>query len=125
MSSEMTDATTQPMNYGLWAQFLKRVVAPEFEPRARREFHRYPFQTTAKAYYDDSGKAYKRTWRIMEVSLSGMMAKTHQEVPVDAVVRLHMELDTGMWEFQARVMHCTQTLGGYKVGMSLSFPDEQ
>lgn len=112
------------MTYGAWSQFLKRAVAPEFEPRARRQFHRYPYQASAKVFYEAGGKTFKRTWRLLEVSLNGAMAKTHENVPVDTQLRMQLELDTGWFAFNATVIHCTQTLGGFKVGLSIQFPGD-
>lgn len=72
----------------------------------------------------DSPEPIARTMRILEVSSGGLTLKGHASLRDGTAVTMHMELEEGMFVIQGRVIHATLTVGGYKVGVAVRFPEE-
>ncbi len=116
-----TTANESSISYEDWQALLARLVSPEFEPQLRRTFRRYPASGESKAHWQANGTPYKRTWRVLEVSTQGMTLKCHEAVAIDTIVDMMVNLDGQPVAVRAHVVHCTQTLGGFKVGVQLFF----
>jgi hypothetical protein len=116
-------AVLGPVTYDQWTRILARNVSADFEPHSRRAHRRYTVRGELKATWTHDGEPYTRTWQLTEVSSRGLSAKSYQEIPHDVAVNLEINFDGAYVPLQGRVMHCTQTLGGFKIGIRLHFPD--
>jgi len=62
-------------------------------------------------------------WELWQVSPEGLTARAPREVPVDVRFALDVEINGETLCLRGRTMHCTQTIGGYKVGVRLIFDE--
>jgi len=120
----MPDAQTEPMSRALWQAILNSSVTSEFEPKIRRAFRRYHIQGDATLLFDDDEGPCKRVFRLINVSLEGIMGTTTTPVPSGVACRIRMPIDDQALELTGRVVHCTGSLSGCKVGIHLTFPED-
>lgn len=116
----------RPITRDDWEQIVARHAMNEEEPPIRRGDRRHAVDYgTAKLVFmqDTLGRlrTIVRTTPLLQISREGMMVKSHADVPVDAVVGLRVELGEDSFALLGRVVHSTQTLAGYKVGLQLAF----
>lgn len=106
-----------------WLRRISAVVAPESEPVLRRSFRRYPVMGEVKASgCRDDGTQFKRTWTLLQVSAEGLSIKSEEHLEVQTPLDLAVNIDGNPMPVRGTVIHCTQTLGGYKLGVRLHFP---
>jgi len=106
-----------------WNDLLTRVVAPELGKNLRRGTRRYPVMGEAKLTYEKDGKTYRRTFDIINVSRGGMTLKGYDEVRADTLIDCKVTLGPHVAPVKVKVVHCTGTLGGFKVGVEILFRD--
>lgn len=125
MSSQQQDATTVDvlpfLSNDQWNNLLTRVVAPELGKNLRRGTRRYPVMGEAKLSYEKDGRNYRRTFDVINVSRGGLTLKGYDEVKVDTCIDVKVTLGPHVARVKAKVVHCTGTLGGFKVGIELIF----
>ncbi|MBN2561397.1 MAG: PilZ domain-containing protein [Phycisphaerae bacterium] len=119
------DLDFKPMTFQRWSTLLKQVVAPEFESDARREYRRYHISGDLKVTFVRDGQEYKRSWDLLEVSLQGLTARANNEASLGVSLEIRLDVAGHRVRARGKVVHCTGTLGGYKVGIELDFPDEE
>lgn len=112
-----------------WLAVLGRLVRPEIEPLRRRKYRRYSIEPPS---YGDARLSFRpgrspttrpavRSGPVLDISPAGMMVKTYSELPVGVQVSAQVVLDGLRLALRGRVVHCTNTLGGFKVGIELHF----
>ena len=106
-----------------WNELLTLVVAPELGKNLRRGTRRYPVMGEAKLTYEKDGKTYRRTFDIINLSRGGMTLKGYDEVKADTLIDCKVTLGPHVAPVKAKVVHCTGTLGGFKVGVEILFRD--
>lgn len=107
-----------------WQRILTRYVTPEFEPPIRRHSRRHGVEFgVVRLQYQENGESIDRTVTLLQVSEGGVMVRSHK--PIKSRIRLRMDitLENDTVSLSGQVSHCTQTVGGYKVGIELSFRD--
>jgi hypothetical protein len=108
-----------------WRELLRALVEGEIEPLRKRRSRRYDIyggEVRISAVTDPpDSRVFKRTVGILNVSLTGMMLKTYSEFPTGVDVALDVRLGEHRFWAAGRVKHCSQTLGGYKIGVELIF----
>jgi len=123
-ASEMTTVDFSPaLTNDQWNELLTRVVAPELGKNLRRGTRRYPIIGEAKLTFEKDGKTYRRTFDVINVSRGGMTLKGYDEVKADTVIDVKITLGPHVAPLKAKVVHCTGTLGGFKVGVEILFKD--
>ena len=117
------DAQTIPqtLTRNEWCDIVANIVKPETEPPIRRSCRRYTMDGEARGTWRDAKRAYKRTWRVLEISTGGLTLKSYDAVPIDTDIELVVNLNGIPFALRGRIMHSTQTLGGYKLGVQLLF----
>ena len=65
-----------------------------------------------------------RPGTVLDASTTGIMIRQREEMDVGTLVIVRAVLDDQDVAIAGQVMHCTQTVGGYKVGIELHFLDE-
>lgn len=111
----------QILNRDQWNNLLTRVVAPELGKNLRRGTRRYPVTGEAKLSYEKDGRSYRRTFDVINVSRGGLTLKGYDEVKEDTVIDVKVTLGPHVARLKAKVVHCTGTLGGHKVGIAIIF----
>lgn len=104
-----------------WRKMLSAQVAGEIESHSRRSWRRYPAEGEVKAEYKVDGEPRKRTWDLLQIAAGGLTVRTGEEMPTDTPVALYINMDGNPVPARGLTRHCTQTLGGYKVGIKLLF----
>ena len=66
----------------------------------------------------------KREKMLVYASQEGVMVKNRGRIPARTPVWMEITLADDVFALLGQVAHCTQTVGGYKVGIELQFPDE-
>lgn len=125
MPSQEQDTTTVDVTPILtndqWNNLLTRVVAPELGKNLRRGTRRYPVMGEAKLTYEKDGRNYRRTFDVINVSRGGLTLKGYDEVKADTLIDVKVTLGPHVARLKAKVVHCTGTLGGHKVGIEIIF----
>ena len=107
-----------------WIELLSRNVNPESENLRYRKQARYaPDFGMATLTLEEEGRAVTVSGRLLNISAKGFMAKIHRRV--DPYTALWAELVVGdeTATVIGYVKHATSTVGGYKLGVALKFPD--
>jgi hypothetical protein len=109
-----------------WLEILSRCVSPEIEPPVRRKSRRYGVESgVVRLLYQDEGVPVERTAPLREISTDGLMVKSHRRMQVGTAVWMTVTLENATFALVGRVAHSTQTVGGYKIGIRLTFPEDE
>jgi hypothetical protein len=106
----------------IWSKIVSTVSMAEMEPTMRRSTRRYSCSGEIKVSGEIDGEPFKQTWVLLQVSATGISARAHIEVPDRLKVAIVWRWQNQELLLSGRVMHSTQTVGGYKVGIRLNFP---
>jgi hypothetical protein len=60
---------------------------------------------------------------LLNISADGLMLKAQTNLPEDIGVGINLAMGDDTFTLVGRIAHCTQTLGGFKVGVELKFSD--
>jgi len=121
-------ADLSPATREKWLKLVEAVRSPEAEPSWRRRNQRYAVDATQVNVLfsppDGHGPVVLPA-SLLEVSADGMMIRTHKAIPNETELALRMMffgLDGLELIVLGHVVHCTETVGGYKIGIALDFP---
>ena len=107
-----------------WLDIIAKHPAPP-DPVHRREHTRgHPAFQWAKVAFEKAGAPIVRPGTVLDASTTGIMIRQREEVDVRTLVIVRAVLDNQDITIAGQVMHCTQTVGGYKIGIELRFLDE-
>ena len=119
MSNTKTDFNLITEDF--WQRFLRRAVAPVYKPDVKRETPRYAYQGEAKLFMEENGEWHTRWLSLLNISLDGVTAKGNTELPMGVKVFLEMNPEGTPFVVRGEIVHCTTTVGGYKIGIKLEF----
>jgi hypothetical protein len=114
-----------PLSRAAWQSLLARCVGePQMEPLVRRRARRYAVNLGAcRALYQGDRKPVELHVKLLNASQSGVMVMSRAKVPANIPVLLAFTPDIGEeYLLAGEIVHCTDTIGGYKVGIRLRFP---
>lgn len=117
--------TLEPMTLRIWRAILEESLTPEPEPPVRRRVRRYPIQIPVHVYFHARGFQHEVTLNLTNVSNGGVMGKSPKEIAMDTLVQIHVPVEGRHFVVNGTVVHCTSTLGGYKLGIQLQFAEEE
>ena len=128
----MATATPQlyrPITREDWLRILTIRVVPEAERLRKRRNRRYevPDGLVKLVFTLETGVsrvAVVRTAGLLQISKGGLMVKSHKPIPLGTGVAMDVNLGDHAFTILGRVKHCTGTLGGFKVGIRVQFPDQ-
>jgi PilZ domain len=106
-----------------WRKAIAHHVGAEAGSYSRRLWSRQPTQGEVKAQYVVDDQARKRTWDLMETSAGGIQVRTAEEITSGTRVSLCIQFSDQSLHCGGITCHCTQTVGGYKVGIRLIFSE--
>lgn len=110
------------MDRETWRAILEQSLEAEPEPPIRRRVRRYSVHGPCTLHYEIRRMRQSHTLNLTNVSLTGIMGKSPRDIPMDTEVEIHVPVEDKRFAMRGTVVHCTSTLGGYKVGIELSFP---
>lgn len=114
-----------PLSRDRWLEIFSRHISPDVEPAIRRKSRRYGLEFgVARLQYLEDGTPLNRTVPLLQISAEGLMVKSRKPIQAYTPLRMEVTLDDDTFALNGRVLHCTQTVGSYKVGIELRFPDE-
>lgn len=106
-----------------WIEVLSLHSCVE-EPEYRRECSRRPLMFDGvKLAFEESCRPVVRGGKLLNASPSGVMIRQYKEIQAHTLVMLSVALDEETLVLAGEVVHSTQTVGGYKVGIELRFTD--
>ena len=107
-----------------WREILTKHTEP-LRPDYRRENERHYIESaTVNLSLLEGDPSDIRPGRLLNASSSGLMIKQFDDLPVDTPTRIDLTIGEDSVTLIGRVVHSTQTLGGYKIGIQLEF-DQQ
>lgn len=92
------------------------------EYRRSTERHYIGFGSV-RLWFNDEGEQQERTGNLLNISHGGLMVKQYQELEPGTPLKLEVVVGEDTLQLAGHAAHCTQTLGGYKVGVELEFED--
>lgn len=111
-----------PMTREVWVEIVSAISLAEMEPKMRRTTRRYSCDGEIKVSGVIDDVPFQSTWILMQVSVTGISARAMREIPDRMKVAIRWRWNGQEQLLHGRVMHCTQTIGGYKIGLRLDFP---
>ena len=109
--------------HGRWLEIVSRYVSPETEPPVRRKYRRYGMVGVAQLSYQEDARPLTCTLSVLQISAEGLMLRSHKALPVGTPVQMEVTLEDEPLPLVGWVRHTTQTVGGYKIGVELQFPE--
>lgn len=107
-------------HHSRWLQVLARAGGVgDYEPNVRRGDRRYQIQGELRVSFEDDDGRHGRVLNILDVSNEGLMAKGNDSIPEATPVQMLVIVDEHPVEIRGEVVHCTGTLGGFKIGIRL------
>src|ERR1043166_9870102 len=104
-----------------WLRIIAKCIDAKIEAHSRRSWKRYRIGGSVIAEYRLDDKRHKRSCGLLEVSAGGLMLRMDNEIPLGTWIDLQIELKEDTLLSTGMTCHCTQTIGGYKVGIRLLF----
>jgi hypothetical protein len=106
-----------------WQSIVARCAA-ENPPEHRRKDERVvPGPQRAYLAFEDEGIALKRSGTVLNISPTGLMIKLFHKLTCGTRVVLRATIDEEDVLLHGRVIHCTATVGGFKLGIELEFAE--
>ena len=122
----LSDANVTRLDQEQWLSLLQRLIHEPASPvLVKRSGSRFDLDADVFAeavlIYRLPGEENftERTLRIVQVSESGVMLRSSFGLPRGLDVLAHFHIADTRSAVLARVMHSTDTLGGYKIGLRL------
>ncbi len=90
---------------------------------AKRKTCRWLLRAPAELHYTTpEGTEGVQFASIRDICITGTGLQCKDPVPVDTVGELILPLEDGDYKIGIRIAHCTQTIGGWKIGCQLLLP---
>jgi hypothetical protein len=122
----MSEQRLDPMivTRAYWARFMKRAAEDAPVSEYRRENQRHTFENEGAVIVDWAGDETRCRFKILEISQDGVTGRVEEELPVRARVQFEFSPEGKPLLLKGRIVHCTQTVGGFKVGITLTLPED-
>lgn len=111
-----------------WLNTLKQKAESDHGPAIRRQHTRHYAIGTATIREKTpanpwSEKPSGAQGELLQVSPGGCMIRTHRELKPGTFVEVEIPIDNDVYVTSGKVIHSTGTIGGYKTGIQLMFPE--
>jgi hypothetical protein len=106
-----------------WNKAIAEKVTAETGSLARRSHPRYTADGEIRVRGQVDDKPVNDTWKLSQVSVEGLTARSFRQIPEGARLNLDVHINGQTLHVRGKVRHCTQTVGGYKVGVQLFFDE--
>ena len=81
------------------------------------------FGAVRLSFVGPNGARVVHTGRLLNASDAGMMVRQNQSIPARTRLQIEVEIDQVKLALSGSVVHVTDTVGGYKIGVELLFAD--
>ncbi len=108
-----------------WRQILLRVGGAGDDFDARRTNARFPIDGDVKVAFIRDGDQHHRMLKMINISVQGITAKGNNEIPEGTRLEVELEFDGITLQTDGEVVHCTDTLGGFKIGIRLDLREDE
>jgi hypothetical protein len=106
-----------------WQEVLSHCAELEKRGHRRSNERHYVELAAVKLAFEQDGALVMRMGRLLNASDEGLMVKQYRDIPVGVPVQIEVTIADESFALRGEVAHCTQTLGGLKVGIELQFAD--
>jgi hypothetical protein len=106
-----------------WREVLSPYAGPEEDGHRRTDERYYIALGSVKLAFEENGVPIERTGRVLNASEGGLMVRQYEGILPDTQLQIEATIGEESFALAGRVAHCTQTVGGFKVGIELKFPD--
>lgn len=111
-----------------WLEVMNDRAESEEGPAIRRKHSRHyvlGYATIWERATDDdtSEKTRGAQGELMQVSAEGCMIRTHREFKRSTKVEVEIPIDGEVYVTTGKIIHSTSTVGGYKTGVQIKFPE--
>lgn len=119
----MSNAETETrfVSKAYWKRFLQRTVAPESKSDVQRSTPRYALPGDIKVTFEGAGEKSVRRLALLNASAEGLTTKGQTPIAIDVEVVVELNPEGTPFAVRGRIAHCTETLGGFKIGIELRF----
>lgn len=119
---------SKQLTHDHWLEILKQRAEAEDGPALRREHSRHHalgYATIREKVSDDEASEKPRgvQGELLQVSSEGCMIRTHREFQESTFVEVEIPIDDEVYVIAGKVAHSTSTIGGFKTGVQLRFPE--
>ena len=126
--STQQQSELRPITRGQWLKAVDDLGGDLKEPRGSRTHRRHQTQGAARLSSppdaNNSGNWIHARARVVGISAGGISLRSEQVIPVDSHVDLELYLaGDDAFTLSGTVVHCTQSVSGFSVGIELLFPD--
>ena len=105
-----------------WTHALQQFGPPLAQQLPRRRHpRRAPEFGVARLSCETGSNCVPFTARILDASAGGLMVKHHEPLAATTPVHAQILIADTLYHLSGHVVHATQTVGGYKIGIELSF----
>lgn len=106
-----------------WERIVIRYATVIAAPPVKRRHPRYDTTGRAKLSKAGSQAVLVETCALLQVSAEGLTLRSHDEIPLHELLAIEVRLTDRAVLLHGRVVHCTGTVGGYKLGVLLTFDE--
>ena len=107
-----------------WREVLSQYSESDRGDHRRCNQRAYVQFGVAKLSFDDEqGMPDVRTGRLLNASHGGVMIKQYQSIPAKTELQIEATIGDETFALAGHVVHATETLGGFKIGIELRFTD--
>jgi hypothetical protein len=114
----------RPTTRERWIYIVGAASDIEPDPPVRRRAARYDLaygSALVRFRHPGHGRLLERTCNVLEVSITGLMLRSRDELPEQTSLYLEACVGEELAWLRGTVMHCTTSVGAYKVGVRLDF----
>ncbi len=106
-----------------WREILDQYAESGRSDHRRTNERHYLELGSVKLTYEEGDAPVVRAGRLLNASDSGLMVKQYQDILPKTELQIEAAIGDEAFTLTGHVVHCTQTLGGFKIGIELQFPD--
>ena len=125
--STTQDTKPQPITRDRWTEIVARHALPLRKPRLKRRHHRYHTLGSARLTFmmhsADREPPVERRCKVTQLSGEGLTLRSPERIPLRTQLAIELCLEELPCHVSGQVIHCTGTVGAYKVGVALRFAE--
>ncbi len=117
----------QPITPEQWTQLVAQHGSGAAASLMRRRQLRYhvqgPTRVAFSRHADSSEASNARTCSVLDISNDGLMLRSREQVPLQTPLAIELYFGDQTITVFGTVVHCTQTVGAFKIGVKLRFDE--
>ena len=117
----------QPITPEQWTQLVTQHGSGPAASLLRRRQLRYyvqgPTRVAFSRHADSRDASNAHTCSVLDVSNDGLMLRSREQVPLQTPLAIELYFGEQTITIFGTVVHCTQTVGAFKIGVKLRFDE--